>query len=396
MIIYEIATGYTSVPAKIGAATEIVVEELTKAFINNGIKAKIIDISDSKRAQTSLPIDEVKVPAFINSEDTSLGILHKAKRVVYSVLLAKKLKKLIKNSDEETVLHFHNQYNLFFFFKLTPKKIRQKATIAYTVHSYIWHDDWQTIKNTVKKRYFQEVFAVKNADIVYVLNDNTVTNFTEHLGCDKEKLCMINNGVNTDIYYPFAEDVKSEIKNKLGLSGKTVFLQIGSVCDRKNQLGALELLKPLLCENRNYVYLYAGGIITEEYQNSILAYAKQAGISNQVIYLGELAPGETLNNYYATADLLVFPSKSESFGMVVIESLASGTPVFIRNTEIDFGAGTILYNEDNFEELFNAYIIDKKDLQINEAARENAVNKFSWDIIANDYYSYMQKFIKEN
>ena len=33
MKIYEIGTGYTSIPAKMGAATEIVVEELTKSFI---------------------------------------------------------------------------------------------------------------------------------------------------------------------------------------------------------------------------------------------------------------------------------------------------------------------------------------------------------------------------
>ena len=161
MIIYEIGTGYTSVPAKMGAATEIVVEELTKAFNNKSVKAEIIDIADSNRIPTSLHINEVNIPALFNNSDTSLGILHKAKRVVYSVCLAKKLRKIIKNStnEDKVILHFHNQYNLFFFYLLSSSKTRKKATIAYTVHSYIWHDDWDNIKKTIRLKYFQEVFV---------------------------------------------------------------------------------------------------------------------------------------------------------------------------------------------------------------------------------------------
>ena len=37
MKVYEIGTGYTPIPANIGAATEIVVEELTKSMMKKGI-----------------------------------------------------------------------------------------------------------------------------------------------------------------------------------------------------------------------------------------------------------------------------------------------------------------------------------------------------------------------
>lgn len=115
MKIYEIGTGYTPIPAQMGAATEIVVEELTRSFLKNGEKVEIIDIASDTRAQTELPIREVKVPSFFMRDDVSLGIVHKLKRVVYSVALANQIKKILKNSDEEIVLHFHNQYNMFFF-----------------------------------------------------------------------------------------------------------------------------------------------------------------------------------------------------------------------------------------------------------------------------------------
>ena len=56
MKIYEIGTGYTPIPAQMGAATEIVVEDLTHSFIKSGIDAEIIDIKAQQRAATNLPI----------------------------------------------------------------------------------------------------------------------------------------------------------------------------------------------------------------------------------------------------------------------------------------------------------------------------------------------------
>ena len=46
MKIYEIGTGYTSIPAQIAAATETVVEELSKALLELGENVYIVDIEE--------------------------------------------------------------------------------------------------------------------------------------------------------------------------------------------------------------------------------------------------------------------------------------------------------------------------------------------------------------
>ena len=74
MKIYEIATGYTPIPAQIGAATEIVVESLTRAFRNRGIPAEIIDIRSANRPPTDLPIHQVPIPSFLSGADLKLGL----------------------------------------------------------------------------------------------------------------------------------------------------------------------------------------------------------------------------------------------------------------------------------------------------------------------------------
>jgi len=110
MKIYEIGTGYTPIPAQVGAATEIVVEELTKAFLRQGHEVEIIDVSASERSAHQLPIREVKVPSIFTRSDVRLGIMHKMKRVAYSVALAGELRKILKSNHERVILHFHNQH----------------------------------------------------------------------------------------------------------------------------------------------------------------------------------------------------------------------------------------------------------------------------------------------
>ena len=83
---FEIATGYTSIPAKIGAATEKDVEGQTKSMVKMGYDVCIVDIKDSSRLQTDLPIIEVYMPKFFNSNKVvQLGFVHKIKRVLYSI-----------------------------------------------------------------------------------------------------------------------------------------------------------------------------------------------------------------------------------------------------------------------------------------------------------------------
>ena len=384
MKIYEIGTGYTPIPAQMGAATEIVVEELTRSLLKNGETAEIIDISAQNKVKTDLPITEVAVPKKFTGTDVSLGLMHKLKRVIYSIALAKKLKNILKEGNDKVVLHFHNQYNLYFVLKLVPEKLLKKAIIAYTVHSYIWGTQWEEIESTVKKKYFQEITCVKNADIVLVLNDITIDHFVNRLGVSRNKIHKIINGVNIDRYSPLSESSVVALKNDNNLKDKKVVFQVGSVCDRKNQLGSVRMLTEYLKNHRDVVYMYAGGIIDAEYQQSIIDYAKVNDISDQVRYVGELAPGEQLNEFYNIADCCVFTSTLESFGLVIIEAISSGTPVVLgSNLMFDLNSGyEMYYTEEEFVSLVDSAL---KKVKPPRDEYSNVLNKYSWDSVARDH-----------
>lgn len=385
MKIYEIGTGYTPIPAQISAATEIVVEELTKAFVKQGIPVEIVDIAADSRAEHALPIREVKVPGCFSGTDVQLGIMHKLKRVVYSVALAVELKKILQQTEEKVVLHFHNQYNLFFFLKLIPAYLRKKSIIAYTNHSGIWRLEWDEIKDTIAKRYFQEVQCMKYADIVFVLNEETKCNVCTHLAVPAKKVIVIGNGVNTDVYKPLSTQEKVQVMEKYGLQNYRVILQVGSVYENKGQLRAVEYMLPLMKNHPDLVYAYVGGVVDEEYQECVRQFARQNDLDARIRYLGMVSPGKQLNELYNTARATILPSRYEGFSLVSIESCAAGIPVLIDEAgPIKLGLGGIAYNVENFVEMVEQLLADDIS-ESSEKIRKSAEQTYSWDVIAREY-----------
>lgn len=386
MKVFEIGTGYTPIPAKMGAATEIVVEELTKSLQKQKVDVSIVDIKTTDRLPNNLPIIEVPVPSKFTGTDVKLGMMHKLKRVIYSISLAFKLKSIIKNEKEKVVLHFHNQYNMFFFLKLSSKALREKAVLAYTVHSYVWDANWDDIKHIVYKRYFQEITCMKSADLVYVLNDKSASIFINELGIDKKKIVMIDNGVNTELYHPLNKRTIENLKSAKGLTDAKVFLQIGSVCDRKNQVGAIEMLKDFLKENKNAYYIYAGGVIDEKYQKTIFDLADNWGVGDKIKYLGEVSPGKELNEVYNLADVMIFPSKNEAFGLVIIEAMSAGIPTIISgNIRLVLDNAIQCRNKEELDSILKSLVFGGQRNIVAEKSRKEIVAKYSWDKVAKDY-----------
>ncbi len=90
-------------------------------------------------------------------------------------------------------------------------------------------------------------------------------------------------------------------------------------------------------------------------------------------FLGSLE-GEALANVYASADVFVFPSRTDTFGIVLIEALASGLPVaaFPAPGPIDVvGPGAGVLNEDLREACLQALTIPP------ESARQYSL-RFTW------------------
>ena len=383
MKIYEIGTGYTPIPATISAATEIIVEELTNAMLKQNAEVTVVDIKSDVRNTTKFNIIEVLVPKVFRGTDVKLGILHKLKRVVYSINLAFKLKRILKKEQEKVVLHFHNQYNMFFFLKLISKRLVKKCFTVYTNHNGVWRMAWEKAEPIIKKRYFQEAFSLKNADLVISLNTETKDNLVRHLNIEPSKIKCISNGVNTEKYRPYTKDEKEFAMEKCEVLKKRMILQVGSVCENKGQLRSLKLLLPIMNTYPDVIFGYAGGVIEPEYNEQIRKFATENKISDRVKFFGMLSPGKDLCDLYNSSFATIFPSVYEAFGLVAIESLSCGIPVICnQNAVFKFGDGAVYYDENDFEAAFSLCLMDDdKYSDLCKISRNNAVANYGWDEI---------------
>ena len=135
------------------------------------------------------------------------------------------------------------------------------------------------------------------------------------LGIPGERVTVLRNGVDLDLFQPHARD---EARARLGLFGPTL-LSVGHLIERKGHelvIGALPLLP-------DYQLLIAGeGPERARLENL----SNTLKVANRVRFLGAL-PHEQLHKIYAAADALVLASSREGWPNVLLESMACGTPV---------------------------------------------------------------------
>jgi glycosyltransferase involved in cell wall biosynthesis len=122
------------------------------------------------------------------------------------------------------------------------------------------------------------------------------------------------HGVDTDAFNPRFRN--PAWKSRLGLEGKIVLLFAGRLVWEKDLRTLAEAYSLLSAQRNDLAFVLAGdGPVREELR------ATMPG----ALFLGQLS-GVELSTVYASSDIFVFPSTTETFGNVTIEAMASGLP----------------------------------------------------------------------
>jgi len=204
------------------------------------------------------------------------------------------------------VLHFHNVTDLTFpviLWKLKTPKILTCHTL-YVVTQYHW---------LVGPRLYLFRKVLSHINILHVLSQKDFV-ILEQMGIDRSKIAMIPPGVKLKKFYDSPER-----------NGK-VILFVGRISPEKS----LEtLLEALLKVKSNYELWLVGPIQDRRY----FFWLKKKyldRLDNKVKIFGPLHEDELIK-CYAQADLFVFPSRMETFGLVLLEAMASRLPVISTN-----------------------------------------------------------------
>lgn len=147
---------------------------------------------------------------------------------------------------------------------------------------------------------------------------------------------VIGNGVDTTRFGAAPRTIDQEVRTKYGINGSQVLLAVGGIEERKNTLRILEAFQQVLTIHRDAQLVIAGGASLLDhalYRKQFAAQLAANGILDRAVRcLGPL-PDAEMPSLYRLADALIFPSVKEGFGLVVLEAMASGTPVVTSRIE---------------------------------------------------------------
>jgi glycosyltransferase involved in cell wall biosynthesis len=238
----------------------------------------------------------------------------------------------------------------------------------------------------LSRRIYQSVDRI-------VVNSHYMFNkIVDYYGIESSKIVIIPNGVDLKRF--------SDQEKSMMLDGAPSILYLGGLFRRKGVdilIKAVAKAKAKLPGIR--LHLVGSGSFGE-YLEELAINEK---IDKQVIFWGH-ADYAVIPEYYKSADICVFPSRYEPFGIVVLEAFASGKPVVascvggISETVSD-GKNGILVKPNDPRALSNAIVKLSEDgvlrKNISKCASETAA-RYSWENIAGEYLRLYSNLVRDS
>jgi glycosyltransferase involved in cell wall biosynthesis len=201
-----------------------------------------------------------------------------------------------------------------------------------TVYDMVWLRYPET--TTGYNLFLQKTFARKGiaeADIVIVISQSTQEELIQTLGVAREKTRLIYPSI-ADRYKPEnPQEAAKYISTKYGVPERYM-ATVGTVEPRKNLKVLIKTLKILKNNGQLACPLLVVG--AKGWKNShLFQEVKDSGLTNVEIRFVGYLPDEDMPFFYSGAQVFLFPSMYEGFGLPPVEAMACGVPVIASNAQ---------------------------------------------------------------
>ncbi|MSQ14275.1 MAG: glycosyltransferase family 1 protein [Dehalococcoidia bacterium] len=344
------------------------------------------------------------------------------------VLLSKNVRVIHIEAGGFNVLAKERIYDHLTEFLYNLESFRKARSLEYDViHSHYWLSGWA---GTVLRRrwkvphitMFHTLGEVKNnsrigehesqtrirverliaskVDRIVAASPQEKDQMVRLYGSASARMQIIPCGVDLKEFRPRS---KSAARRRLGLADKKTLLFVGRIDPIKGVDIMLESVSKL-AENYDIQAVIVGAepnVTNGKSSGYLEGLVHDMGIADKVTLAGSVDHKE-LPHYYNAADICVIPSYYESFGMVAIEAMASGTPVVasrvggLQSTVRDWETGYLIpwHCADAFVERIEL-LLGNEALRLNFSKKGRAsVAQYEWESVADEvlrlYYDVIQ------
>lgn len=224
------------------------------------------------------------------------------------------------------------------------------------------------------------------------------------IGIYKEDVRIIPNGVNYDSFHGTNVSDRAQIVENLDKKEKLI-LTVGRHHPIKGYDIIPEIASRLIEKKIKFKWLIVGS----GYKN----YKERHNLESLNIHAMEISTTENIDKFelpakklielYKMSDIFVFPTRLETFGMVIVEAMASGVPIITTNAE---GVRDIIQDMKNGIKVpiddVDAFVKSIEELLTNDNLRntlsQNGIKRvkelYDWNIVAPKYLEFYKEIIK--
>lgn len=251
---------------------------------------------------------------------------------------------------------------------ISIKKSSQKGKFktVVTIHDLIYLRYPKLFPWIDRQTYdFKFRYSCQYADRVIAITQQTADDVTQFFGTDSKKIDVVYQSIDESYFKMWSSEKKDELQKKYQLP-RNFLLYVGTIEERKNLLLILKAKKIAEEKGAEFPPLVVIGR-KRGYYKQVQEYIEKHHLEKKVIFL-ENIPFADLPGFYQCADLFIFPSFFEGFGLPIVEALASRTPVITSEGGCfpeAGGPGSIYIDPTSDEQLFDQInaLLENSDLQ---------------------------------
>ncbi len=254
------------------------------------------------------------------------------------------------------------------------------------------HDDTQRYVNDTEWMLTYESSEV-------IVNSNYMKNELQRLfGLPYEKINVVPNGINVNAFNGIERDY--DFRRQYAADNEKIILFMGRLVYEKGIQHLIDAMPKILSNYNDAKLIVAGkGAMLDE----LKAKVDYMGLSQKVYFTGYLN-SKQVPKMYKCADISVFPSTYEPFGIVALEAMLAGVPTVVSDTGglneiIDHGVNGMKSYTGNANSLADSILTLLFDQQlcseVTKNAKQKVKNEYNWTKLAQDTHFVYQKAICE-
>ena len=233
-----------------------------------------------------------------------------------------------------------------------------------------------------------------------IVNSSFMKNDLQRIfGLPYEKINIIPNGINLNNFTGIDRDY--DFRRQYAMDNEKIILYVGRLVYEKGIQYLIGAMPKILnnYHDAKLVICGRGGMMDELKQE-----AHNLGIDNKVYFAG-YCDSKKVQKMYKCADVAVFPSTYEPFGIVALEGMLSGTPTVVSdvgglNEIVEHGVTGMKSYAGNSNSIADSVLALLFDPKLCDTVSKNAVKKvkelYNWNKIAQDTYSVYEQAVGQS